>query len=88
MFDDIYDFIFGVVIVLVMIGVVIFVFSGDIDSYYKEENLKAYNQYKDCKVLEVAHYNGFFKEDTNKLDCNGTIYNVSTSYYNDVMANH
>jgi len=46
-----------------------------------------HDRYKDCKVLEVNHFNGYFTSNTNKLDCNGTIYNVDAGEYNDAMSN-
>ena len=68
--------------------VALYCFSDKIDAQTKASNLKIYNQYKDCKVMEVDHYNGFFEANTNKLNCNGTIYNVNKSDYDEVMNNH
>lgn len=83
-----YDYIFVIAIALAMIGFMGYILSNDTDSLYKKDIQRRYNLYKDCKVLEVAHYNGFLKGDTNKLDCKGTIYNVDTSDYNEAMTNH
>ncbi|EAV3113579.1 hypothetical protein LBA84_004579 [Salmonella enterica] len=58
------------------------------DELNSNNNDEIYNQFKDCKLLEVAHYNGFWESKTNKLDCNGVIYNVPTSDYDNAMNNH
>ncbi|EDW1524478.1 hypothetical protein LJM46_004682 [Escherichia coli] len=62
--------------------------SDEYSRHQLEINKALYNQIKDCKLLEVAHYNGFWEAKTNKLDCNGVIYNVPTSDYDNAMNSH
>lgn len=44
--------------------------------------------YKDCTVLERNHYNGTPFPNTDKLECNGVIYNLETNKYDGEMKIH
>lgn len=61
----------------------LYVFNGSQDNDQDYHAL-----YKDCKLLEANHYNGFFSNNTNKLECDGVIYNVDTNAYNEAFRNH
>ncbi|EAX5841865.1 hypothetical protein KW855_004314 [Salmonella enterica] len=80
-----------VVILLMAAATLLIIHFFEEDDYSKaqlEINKVLYNKIKDCKLLEVAHYNGFWEAKTNKLDCNGVIYNISTSDYDNAMNSH
>lgn len=85
-----FDVIFFIAFVIIfsLAALLLFPYLKSSVDVQKEERQRLYQLYKECKVIEVNHYNGFFEGTSNKLDCNGTIYNVSTSDYDDVMANH
>lgn len=56
--------------------------------YERETTKEYYELYKDCKVLENNHYNGFYSNNTYKLDCDGGIYEVDANTYNEAFKNH
>lgn len=83
-------FVSVIALIIIALFVTLFLYpylKGSVDDQ-KDERQRLYQLYKECMVIEVNHYNGFFEDNSNKLNCNGTIYNVSTSDYDDVMANH
>lgn len=76
-----------IIMMLAAIGC-LYIYLFCVDEPNRNKNVEFYNFFKECKLLEVAHYNGFGEAKTNKLDCNGVIYNVPTSDYDNAMNNY
>ncbi|WP_064576016.1 hypothetical protein [Hafnia paralvei] len=48
---------------------------------YNDEDVSNGSNWSKCKIVEENAFNGSFSENVNKLNCNGTVKNISVSTY-------
>lgn len=79
-------FIAGVVALYYVVFFVIFPAMETYEMSGTMRDREDYQRYKTCQLLEENIDNGYFRANTNKLNCHGVMVNVDTDDYERIMA--